>query len=120
MLAQLGITEGQFKAMDLAAQQKIEDKIREIIRQQAENGGDKRAGLVTDKTSRSEGALDLTIGLEAPVPSRMNRTGRALAGCANARPMTGSASPMQLRVTTHRRGANCPELLNFSDAGPTV
>jgi hypothetical protein len=48
MLAQLGITEDQFKAMDSAAQQKITDKIREMIRQQAENGGDKRAGLVTD------------------------------------------------------------------------
>jgi hypothetical protein len=48
MLAQLGITEDQFKAMDSAAQQKITDNIREMIRQQAENGGDKRAGLVTD------------------------------------------------------------------------
>jgi hypothetical protein len=50
MLAQLGITEEQFKAMDSAAQQKIADKIRDMIRQQAENGGDKRAGLVTDKS----------------------------------------------------------------------
>ena len=50
MLAQLGITEDQFKAMDSAAQQKIEEKIREMVRQQAENGGDKRAGLVTDKS----------------------------------------------------------------------
>ena len=50
MLAQLGITEDQFKAMDSAAKQKIEEKIREMVRQQAENGGDKRAGLVTDKT----------------------------------------------------------------------
>lgn len=49
MLSQLGITEDQFKAMDSAAQQKIEEKIREMVRQQAENGGDKRAGLVTDK-----------------------------------------------------------------------
>ena len=50
MLSQLGITEDQFKAMDPAAQQKIEEKIREMVRQQAENGGDKRAGLVTDKS----------------------------------------------------------------------
>ena len=50
MLSQLGITEDQFKAMDSAAQQKIEEKIREMIRQQAVNGGDKRAGLVTDKS----------------------------------------------------------------------
>jgi hypothetical protein len=49
MLAQLGITEDQFKAMDSAAQQKIEEKIQEMVRQQAENGGDKRSGLVTDK-----------------------------------------------------------------------
>jgi hypothetical protein len=35
MLAQMGITEDEFKAMDGAAQQKIEDKIREMIKQQA-------------------------------------------------------------------------------------
>ena len=45
MLAQLGITEDQFKAMDSAAKQEIEDKIRDMIKQQAENGGDTRAGL---------------------------------------------------------------------------
>ena len=46
----LGITEDQFKAMDPAAQQKIEEKIREMIRQQAENRGDTRTGLITDKS----------------------------------------------------------------------
>jgi hypothetical protein len=51
MLAQLGITEDEFKAMDSAAQQEVRDKIRDMIRQQAENGGDKRAGLVTDKSA---------------------------------------------------------------------
>jgi hypothetical protein len=51
MLAQMGLTEDQFKAMDPAAQQKIEDKIRDMIRQQAANGGDKRAGMITDKSA---------------------------------------------------------------------
>ena len=51
MLSQLGITEDQFKAMDPAAQQKIEEKIREMIRQQAENRGDTRTGLITDKSA---------------------------------------------------------------------
>ena len=51
MLSQLGITEDQFKQMDPAAQQKIEEKIRDMIKQQAENGGDKRTGLITDKSA---------------------------------------------------------------------
>jgi TPP-dependent pyruvate/acetoin dehydrogenase alpha subunit len=51
MLSQLGITEDQFKAMDPAAQQKIEEKIRDMIKKQAENGGDKRTGLITDKSA---------------------------------------------------------------------
>ena len=51
MLAQLGLTEDQFKAMDPAAQQKIEDKIRDMIRQQAANSSDKRTGIITDKSA---------------------------------------------------------------------
>ena len=51
MLSQLGITEDQFKAMDPAAQQKIEEKIRDMIKKQAENGNDKRTGLITDKSA---------------------------------------------------------------------
>jgi TPP-dependent pyruvate/acetoin dehydrogenase alpha subunit len=51
MLAQLGLTEDQFKAMDPAAQQKIEDKIREMIKQQVENSTDKRTGMITDKSA---------------------------------------------------------------------
>ena len=51
MLGQLGLTEEQFKAMDPAAQQKIEERIREMIKQQAANTGDKRTGLITDKTA---------------------------------------------------------------------
>jgi hypothetical protein len=51
MLAQMGLTEDQFKAMDPAAQQKIEDKIREMIKQQVANGNDKRTGVKTDKSA---------------------------------------------------------------------
>jgi inactivated superfamily I helicase len=50
MLAQLGLTEDQFKAMSPADQQKIEDKIRDMIKQQAANSSDKRTGLITDKS----------------------------------------------------------------------
>jgi hypothetical protein len=48
MLNQLGLTEDQFKAMDPADQQKVMDKIRELIKQQAQNSGDPRTGLLTD------------------------------------------------------------------------
>jgi hypothetical protein len=51
MLAQMGLTEDQFKAMDPAAQQKVEDKIRDMIRQQAANSSDKRTGIITDKSA---------------------------------------------------------------------
>jgi hypothetical protein len=51
MLAQLGLTEDQFKAMDPAAQQKIEDKIRDMIKQQAANSPEKRTGIITDKSA---------------------------------------------------------------------
>ncbi|WP_156041883.1 hypothetical protein [Bradyrhizobium sp. URHD0069] len=51
MLAQLGLTEDQFKAMDPAAQQNIEDKIREMIKQQVETSTDKRTGMITDKSA---------------------------------------------------------------------
>ncbi len=50
MLAKLGLTEDQFKAMDPAAQQKVEDKIREMIKQQLSESSDKRTGMITDKT----------------------------------------------------------------------
>ena len=48
MLNQLGLTEDQFKAMDPADQQKVMDKIRALIKQQAQNGGNPRTGLLTD------------------------------------------------------------------------
>lgn len=51
MLSQLGITEDQYKAMDPAAKQKVEEKIRDMIKKQAENGNDKRTGLITDKSA---------------------------------------------------------------------
>ena len=50
MLAQLGLTEDQFKAMSPADQQKIEDKIRDMVKKQADNNNDKRTGLITDKS----------------------------------------------------------------------
>jgi hypothetical protein len=50
MLAELGVTEDQFKAMSPADQQKIEDKIRDMIKKQVDNGNEKCAGLITDKS----------------------------------------------------------------------
>jgi hypothetical protein len=50
MLAQMGLTEDQFKAMDPAAQQKIEEKIKDMIQKQAANSNDNRTGLITDKS----------------------------------------------------------------------
>src|SRR3569623_803165 len=49
MLSQLGVTEDQFKAMSPAEQQKITQKIQEMIQQQAQTGG-KGTGLVMDKS----------------------------------------------------------------------
>jgi hypothetical protein len=37
--------------MDPAAQQKIEDKIREMIKQQVENSSYKRTGMITGKSA---------------------------------------------------------------------
>ena len=50
MLGRLGLTEGQFKAMSPAEQKKIEDKIREMIKQQVANSTDKPTGVITDKS----------------------------------------------------------------------
>jgi len=50
VLAELGLTEDQFKAMSPADRQKTEDKIREMIKQQVANGTDKRTGMITDKS----------------------------------------------------------------------
>jgi hypothetical protein len=51
MLNQLGITEDQFKAMSPADQQKVMDKIRELIKQQVQNSGTQRTGLITDMSA---------------------------------------------------------------------
>ncbi len=51
MLAKLGLTEDQFKAMSPAAQQKVEDKIRDMIQKQMADSNDKRTGMITDKTA---------------------------------------------------------------------
>ena len=51
MLAKLGLTEDQFKAMSPADQQKVEDKIRDMIKKQIDNGSDKRPGQITDKSA---------------------------------------------------------------------
>jgi hypothetical protein len=50
MLSQLGISEDDFKAMSPAEQQKVMQKIQQMIEQQAQNGGAKSPGLVMDKS----------------------------------------------------------------------
>jgi ABC-type transporter MlaC component len=50
MLAQLGLTEDQFKALSPADQQKIEDTVRDMIKKQFANSADKPTGLITDKS----------------------------------------------------------------------
>jgi hypothetical protein len=47
-LNKLGITEDQFKAMSPADQQKVEEKIQQMIKQQVQNSNDKRTGVITD------------------------------------------------------------------------
>jgi hypothetical protein len=49
--AQLRLTEDQFKAMRPADQQKIDDKIRELVKQQVQNSNDKRTGMITDRSA---------------------------------------------------------------------
>ena len=50
MLSQLGISEDDFKSMSPAEQQKVTQKIQEMIQQQAQTGGAKAPGLVMDKS----------------------------------------------------------------------
>ena len=52
MLAKLGLTEDRFNAMYPADQHRMEDKVREMIKQQVENTSDKRAGMIIDKSAR--------------------------------------------------------------------
>jgi hypothetical protein len=51
MLAKLGLTEDQFKAMSPADQQKVEAKIADMIKKQMSDNNDKRTGMITDKTA---------------------------------------------------------------------
>ena len=48
MLFELGLTEDQYKAMSPADQQKVEAKIRDLVKKQADASNDKRTGLITD------------------------------------------------------------------------
>jgi hypothetical protein len=51
MLAKLGLTEDQFKAMSPADQQKVNDQIRDMIKKQLTDTNDTRTGMITDKTA---------------------------------------------------------------------
>jgi hypothetical protein len=51
MLAKLGLTEDQFKALPPAQQQKINDQIAQMIKKQMDNSNDNRTGLITDKSA---------------------------------------------------------------------
>ena len=51
MLAQLGLTEDQFKALPPAQQQKINDQIAQMIKKQIGEANDTRTGLIADKTA---------------------------------------------------------------------
>jgi len=51
MLAKLGMTEDQFKALPPAQQQKINDQIAQMIKKQMGDSNDTRTGLITDKTA---------------------------------------------------------------------
>jgi hypothetical protein len=51
MLAKLGLTEDQFKALPPSQQQKINDEIAQMIKKQMGDTNDTRTGLITDKTA---------------------------------------------------------------------
>lgn len=48
MLAKLGVTEDQLKSMDADARKAIEEKIKEMVKQEFEAGLDKRPGKIVD------------------------------------------------------------------------
>ncbi|WP_213770101.1 hypothetical protein [Bradyrhizobium sp. dw_78] len=48
MLGKLGLTQDQFNAMSPADQQKVEEKIQQMVKQQVQDSSDKRSGLITD------------------------------------------------------------------------
>jgi nitric oxide reductase activation protein len=51
MLAKLGLTEDQFKALPPAQQQKVNEQIADMIKKQMANNNDTRPGMITDKTA---------------------------------------------------------------------
>jgi len=51
MLAKLGLTEDQFKALPPAQQQKVEQQITDMIKKQMADNNDTRTGMITDKTA---------------------------------------------------------------------
>jgi len=50
VLGQLGLTEDQFKALSPDEQQKVAQKIQQLIQQQTQNGGSSQPGQVADKS----------------------------------------------------------------------
>jgi hypothetical protein len=48
MLNKLGITEDQFKAMSPADQQRVEQKIQQMIKQQVQDSSNKQTGVIAD------------------------------------------------------------------------
>jgi hypothetical protein len=48
MLNKLGITEDQYKAMSPADQQKVDQKIQQMIKQQVQDSSSKQTGVITD------------------------------------------------------------------------
>ena len=51
MLAKLGMTEDQYKALTPADKQKVDDTIRDMIKKQLTENNDTRTGMITDKTA---------------------------------------------------------------------
>jgi hypothetical protein len=48
MLNKLGITEDQYKAMSPADQQKVDQKIQQMIKQQVQDSSSKQTGVIAD------------------------------------------------------------------------
>lgn len=48
MLSQLGLTKDGVNAMDPAAKQAVEQKIQQMIKQEAERNNDKKTGPIAD------------------------------------------------------------------------
>jgi ABC-type transporter MlaC component len=51
MLAKLGLTEDQLKALSPDQQQKMNDQIAQMIKKQMGDNNDTRTGLIADKTA---------------------------------------------------------------------